>query len=402
MPRLLGAAGLCLALSFSGHATAATVTFEGPMEPIGIPEMRFRLEGDIVDGDVERVREAVAAAGVEPGAKAVFSLSSPGGSYSVGLDLALLFRRMGFATLVEADAGCYSACAIAFLGGSETLRDPVPSSDPDAIPDLSPDRSMEAGARIGFHAPYLQLPENQYDAGMVQAAYAVAVYNISRLVEIADHLDVTPAELPRLLAPGPDDFFMADTVDAIRMLDIEYTDYTLQFRDMLSITPAMVQNMCINRWYHRQRRSAYPGYATAIEVANEFEEGSRLLANGEEDFSFAVRRVNQGTVTSWIAVMPITRTSDGRNFVWCIFDSGIDSPRVFYRPAGTLTELFEPLEAKNDIWDLASAEGNIELDQSNNWSRVLDMAPADTELGDVADVILGYQVEQEGLGKPRN
>ncbi|NGO51076.1 hypothetical protein [Allomesorhizobium camelthorni] len=364
--------------------------------------MRFRLEGDIVDGDVERVREAVAKAGVEPGAHAVFSLSSPGGSYSVGLDLALLFRRMGFATLVEADAGCYSACAIAFLGGSETLRDPLPTSDPEAIPDLSPDRSMEAGAKIGFHAPYLQLPENQYDAGMVQAAYAVAVYSISRLVEIADRLDVTPAELPRLLAPDPDDFFMADTVDAVRMLDIGYTDYTLQFRDLLSITPAMVQNMCINRWYHLQRRSAYPGYGIAIEVTEEFKEGSRLLGNGEEEYSFAVRRVNQGTASSWIAVMPITKTPDGRNFVWCIFDSAIDSPRVFYRPAGTLSELLEPLEAKNDIWDLAFSEGNIEFDQSDNWSRVMDMAPADTRLDDVADVILSYQVEQEGLGKAGN
>ena len=56
-------------------------------------------------------------------------LSGPGGRMGVGYAINRMIRQRKLATRV--DAGCASACTIAFLGGV--------------------DRSLSAGARLGFH-----------------------------------------------------------------------------------------------------------------------------------------------------------------------------------------------------------------------------------------------------------
>lgn len=89
--------------------------------------------------------------------------------------------------------------------------------------------------------------------------------------------------------------------------------------------------------------------------------------------------------------MPVTMTHDGKNFVWRVFDSGLGGPRVLYRGAGTVAELFETLNETGGIWKFAIAEGVIALDAelgiSEGMLRVLDMVTADTRLKDVAGTI---------------
>lgn len=357
------------------------------------------IGGEIVAGDAERFTAELANArpGNSEGRKIVVELSSPGGSYVGGLLLAIAFRRSGAATVVREGAACYSACALAFLGGSEPLRD---VADGSAIPDQPPSRTLEPGGTIGLHAPYLDVPAADYSAANVEGAYRNAVDGISMLVALAEHLYVEPTELPRLLEPGRDSTFLVDTVDAVRSLWIEYPDYRLQFRHLPSITPSMVRNACVNRWYHRQRRSALSGYAVAAKAMRDFEEGSELLENGEAGFGFGTRLVKQGTAASWLTYMPVKMTPDGKSFVWCVFDAGVDSPRVLYRATGTIVELFEPLE-NGDIWAFASSEGvvNPEGDVGivNGTLRVFDAVPADTALDAVADVIERYQASETAL-----
>jgi hypothetical protein len=66
---------------------------------------------------------------------AIVRLESPGGMMIAGLVIGRTIRRKGFITVVPKAAECASACALAWLGGTE--------------------RYMGEDARIGFHAAYL-------------------------------------------------------------------------------------------------------------------------------------------------------------------------------------------------------------------------------------------------------
>ena len=361
----------------------------------------FRLEGAISQDDVKSVKATIDSAkiGIPKVDEAVIELESPGGVYSAGLKLATEFRRQGIGTVVRSRDECYSACALAFLGGAERLRDTTVY--PGEIPNQPPARVLEPGALLGFHAPFLEIQNSTYNASNLQDAYRAAVDGISLLISLSDHFYVEPAELPRLLEPDRHSAFMVDTVDAVRTLWIDYADRSLQPRDLRSITQTMVASACINKWYHRQRRSALPGYAQAIRAAKDFKEGSALLRNGEQDLAFGVRPVRHGTQISGVAFMPITMTKDGKNFVWCIFDWGRGEPRVLYRPAGTVADLFRPIAKSNDIFDFQMAEGviaaNTEGGVAVDLLRVLDMVPADTRLVEVSQTIRMYQTAEPDL-----
>jgi hypothetical protein len=162
----------------------------------------------------------------------------------------------------------------------------------------------------------------------------------------------------------------------------------------------MVANACINRWYHTERRSALAGYEIAETVRSEFELGSRLLGNGEE--AFGVLTIGQGAVHAWIAYLPIAMTSDGKNFVWCIFDYGNDMPNVVYRAAGTVEELFEPYRDDWNVWTLQSRSDLLLRSREAQIAqslRVLDMVPADTKLHEVEDIIDMLQRSEPDLAK---
>lgn len=393
------AVAAALASTVSVHA--ADFRSRTAPDPFGTTALFISLDGPIVDGDVLGFEREASKASPDAG-RVVVELSSPGGSYVEGLLLAAAFRRAGAATVVKGGAECYSACALAFLGGAEPLRDIAVEGDD--IPGQPPSRTLEPGGTIGFHAPYLDVPNANYSAATVGEAYRAAVDGISLLIQLADRFYVEPTELPRLLEPGRDSAFLVDTVDAVRSLWIDYGDRSLQFRDQASITPSMVRNACVNRWYHRQRRSALPGSGIAARALRDFVEGSELLDNGEAGLGFGVRTVRQGTRDSWLAFTPVAMTPDGKSFLWCVFDSGLGSPRVLYRAAGTVAELFEPL-GDGDVWAFASSEGIVNPDADvgvpNAMLVVMDTVPADTPLEAVASVVARYQSEEKGLAAAR-
>jgi hypothetical protein len=278
------------ALLAASSSLAAEVIFEGNKEIfVGVREARFHLKREITPADVGHVKEAIAntqvsapVLGIAADRKIVISLDSLGGAYQAGLDLAFLFLRFGIATEVRSGESCYSACAVAFLGGSAPPKDPTPPREDGPLPNTGPDRSIANGAKLGFHAPYLETSQSSYDAQAVEDAYRAAVLGIARLIAISDHIHVSPAELPRLITPAKDEMYMVDTVDAVGMLGIHYTGRTLT-HDLRGFTPSMIASACINRYYHLQRRSSIRGYPIAAAAKDEFVEGSKLLANGEEN-----------------------------------------------------------------------------------------------------------------------
>ncbi|CAN7388913.1 hypothetical protein LJR235_002305 [Pararhizobium sp. LjRoot235] len=392
----LSLAILGLASFLSNPAACAEFSFEGVKDD-PMAEARFRLKGEIDRGDVQRLDAVIQSAGIthaqDPWRKIVISLDSPGGSYHEGLDLALAFRRRGLATVVRSSDECLSACAIAFLGGSALPKDPNPVGDDDPLPDQLPQRSLEPGAVLGFHAPYLALPNNDYNASVVADAYRSAVLGISRLVEVADKLYVVPAELPKLIAPTKDELFVADEVDSVRFLGIDYAEHTYQMRDKPGVTRSMIVNGCVNRFYHLKRRSSVDGFSVAKATIDEFIEGSQLLENGEDQIAFGTHVFRQGTIKTWVAYLPIAKTADGKSFVWCLFAPEPSNLNTYYKAAGSIEELFASFGGKGDLMTLSTMNDMI-APTTGDWIydmvRDIDLVPPDTKLSSVASVLDQY------------
>lgn len=130
----LAAGGLACVLLGQASASAATLTKVENGRP---GTATFLLQGPIVAGDHERMEKAIAR--LPSGTRASVMLESPGGLVTEGLMLGELFHRYGVATIVKGNGAiCYSACALAFLGG----RDPATNR---------PMRIKMSGGQLGFH-----------------------------------------------------------------------------------------------------------------------------------------------------------------------------------------------------------------------------------------------------------
>jgi len=107
-------------------AQAASIVIEslGPNKP-----MLVMIQGTIVENDAEQFRLKV-----NDISAAVVGFQSDGGNLISGLSIGETIRLRNFTTIVPENARCASACALAWLGGTQ--------------------RFMGSGARIGFHAAY--------------------------------------------------------------------------------------------------------------------------------------------------------------------------------------------------------------------------------------------------------
>lgn len=217
---LLARSGLFLAallISFQG-TIAAELTLVSYRYSDAAPVVHLRLEGEIRAEDSRQVEEDFARLARCSGAacnndfggpRAVVSLASPGGSYSAGVKLADFFRNNTIATVVEAGDTCVSACAMAFLGGS--------SFWPTGGIGTFIDRTIEPGARVGFHSPYFT---EDTAVAAVRSGRLGQLLDLTRLA-IADivknltRYSVSQHVLDRIISMGPDGFYEIDTPAAL-------------------------------------------------------------------------------------------------------------------------------------------------------------------------------------------
>src|SRR5262245_12751981 len=100
------------------NSTSAAMTFT----PTTDGEI-IRAEGPIEPGDAERLRSLVTLTYLQWHGLvrfgATLNLNSPGGSVVGAIELANAIRERRLMTHVAAEAECYSACTIAFLGGTK-------------------------------------------------------------------------------------------------------------------------------------------------------------------------------------------------------------------------------------------------------------------------------------------
>jgi hypothetical protein len=161
-------------------------------------------------------------------------LNSRGGHPDEGLRLALFFRDHSFATRLKKNAECWSACAIAFMGGH----------DGDAIPWPRRDRVMHQTADLAFHRPFVLysigdlrkkatrlarcnplLPDckarhDVYLTALIQEAYDRGVIRASDLLQRAAALALRPAFIRPMMATGGGEFFRIKTLGRAVLADI--------------------------------------------------------------------------------------------------------------------------------------------------------------------------------------
>ena len=120
---------VCIAILLivcAGAAGAATIEIKQPENgPASV-----LLTGDFEFSDVADFNAAIA-----PLSKATVSFASEGGALLAGIRIGTMIRQKRFSTLVPDGTTCASACAVAWLGGTN--------------------RFVGRGANVGFHAAYV-------------------------------------------------------------------------------------------------------------------------------------------------------------------------------------------------------------------------------------------------------
>ncbi|MBO0904954.1 SH3 domain-containing protein [Jiella sonneratiae] len=161
--------------AFTGLAAFPAGTGDGANPAV------IRIEGEIVKGDAERVKQALQEG---PHYPLVISFDSPGGVFAEAFRIAEVLRydiesqdpRIAGLIVLAGDE-CLSACAIAFAASVDR-----------AHPDTDT-RFVEKGGKLGFHMPYI--PEGTDTSGtgaeqMLGLGYDVAAEMVGLLEESAN------------------------------------------------------------------------------------------------------------------------------------------------------------------------------------------------------------------------
>lgn len=140
LPRAAFAAMAMLA-GIAEPAAAATIK----SEKLQHSDQQFiSIVGDIADGDLAKFRRLAVAHD-----DAVVFLASRGGLTAEALEIGKIIRIKGYDTFVGADSPCASACALIWLAGQT--------------------RYLDKGARVGFHATYVEHDGRKAESGVGNA-----------------------------------------------------------------------------------------------------------------------------------------------------------------------------------------------------------------------------------------
>lgn len=235
---LCGIAGVC---AMSGAAYA------GEWRQTGVTDGSacvLKFEGAVAAGDAQALQQAIETFETEITQANQFyymadypydsvCLNSEGGNFAEGVKMAQVLNRAGYGTLVEAGDVCMSACAVAFMGGSY-------HSESDR--GTQPKRALHPTARLGFHAPSLNVPKSQYSEAIVADAYAAALGSIAELQEVADEIRFPRSLLVDMLGTPPADMMFVETVGQATRWRMIVTDV----QPVTDVQAAHMENACEN------------------------------------------------------------------------------------------------------------------------------------------------------------
>lgn len=190
----------------SSDARAATI--ERYSDPV--MGCTMLLSGTIAQGDAERLELLVMQFHSENRELGRICMNSTGGLFLEGVRLARTIHvNFDFGTAIAAGHVCESACAVAFMAGGYTGAEGVFRVEP----------IMHPRARLGFHAPSLEIPNGQYSETEVAQAYRIALQAVSEIVALRAESGAGPGGyrfpeelLLNMISTPPDSMYYIDTV----------------------------------------------------------------------------------------------------------------------------------------------------------------------------------------------
>jgi hypothetical protein len=231
------------------------------------------IDGTIADGDLAKLKALIGERSVK------LVLNSNGGSFAEAIKIARFLDDRRIPTEIREGQRCYSACAISFLGGS----------DHGAEGTTAIRRRMHPTARLGFHAPFLEMPNESYEKQYVEAAYELAIRNIADLIRLSRVVGIDAKLLPLLLEKGGKDFFEVDRVDRAGLLKVKI-DVDAGLR---RFSPRMLFNYCRNGyawWANSLEAEFFAGFTESSDrPINKSLSYRDVLAGKEPNVSFQVR-----------------------------------------------------------------------------------------------------------------
>jgi hypothetical protein len=176
----------------------------------------FSLEGDIEPGDLEKLKLLHGSPNSKDCTFPRILLNSPvGGNFEEGVALAEYFLHHGISTAVASGSTCHSACALAFMGGTQFDQDYGPFSS----------RHLHVNGRLSFHAPYhpgagvavsREIAEKAWQAGISAVRKMVALGSTRSRAKRSISQVIPPPLLQRFLGAGPDEKVEIETIkDAV-------------------------------------------------------------------------------------------------------------------------------------------------------------------------------------------
>jgi hypothetical protein len=162
-------------------------------------------------------------------------LNSLGGNYDEALKLmTALLTFTNVATIVDAGAECYSACAFLFLAGN-TQR----SEDGE----LAPNRTLDVRGTLGFHAPYLQSGAGTDVNAATIENFRRGVSAIAKMLEIDRRGLIPRGLLAKALQVGANELLYVDTIEKVGVWSIKLKGY----KPPAALTSKMLDQACRNK-----------------------------------------------------------------------------------------------------------------------------------------------------------
>jgi hypothetical protein len=213
----------------------ALPSYGAEVRPGNAPVCELKLEGAIEAGDSEKLSAALAALGAAGGfdsRQVSVCLNSLGGNYDEALKLmTTLLTFTNIATVVDAGAECYSACAFLFLAGNAQRSEDG---------ELAPNRTLDVRGTLGFHAPYLQTGTGTDVTAATIENFRRGVSAIAKMLEI-DRRELIPRGLlAKALQVGSNELLYIDTVEKVGVWSIKLKGY----KPPAALTSKMLDQAC--------------------------------------------------------------------------------------------------------------------------------------------------------------
>lgn len=197
---------------WAGTLTVQSTSIPGlnPKSPILSYTLRFT--GVIEASDSEKLRTELSKIRARIPADtgrpiATIELGSKGGDLLEGIKIGYLLREFEVATLVRNGDVCLSACALAFLGGTQSRHRPVPI----------PSRRIAIGGKVGFqnftiNVSKLEAEAKGESAVGINRTFTLARAGAAQMMRFTTDMGISPIFISQLLGQPPDQWLLVATV----------------------------------------------------------------------------------------------------------------------------------------------------------------------------------------------